>query len=424
MATVHVIGAGLAGLACALRAAMAGRKVALYEAAGHAGGRCRSFRDDSLGCLIDNGNHLLMGANHATQSYLSDIGATDAITEISPAAFPFYDIATGERWQLRPSSGPIPIWMLAPDRRIPGATLKDYLATFRLARARPTDTVADCVRPDGVLFDRLWQPLSRAVLNTDATEGSARLLWSVLKTTFLKGESACRPLFFHKGLSPALIDPALKMLSQFGAELRMKARLRGLAWHNTRVNALQFAEGRLRVASDDAVVLAVPPEVCTDLWPGIAIPTQSRAIVNAHFRLDQPVELPSGSPILGLINAEAQWLFARGNILSVTVSAADRLVERASWELANMLWNDVTRALDRNLGRLPPWRIIKERRATIAQTPAEIQRRPETRTALANLYIAGDWTATGLPATIESSINSGYRAAQLALEVGTAVDAA
>jgi hypothetical protein len=239
----------------------------------------------------------------------------------------------------------------------------------------------------------------------------------MLRETFLKGEAACRPLYFHNGLSPTLIDPAVKALRGLGAEIRMKARLRGLSWTEGRATSLHFAEGRLRVGSDDAVVLAVPPETCAELWPGIKVPDAFCPIVNAHFLLEHPVELPWGSPFLGIVGGESQWLFVRGEVLSVTVSAAESLVDRPAWELANLLWSEVARALGRNVGRVPPWRVIKERRATFAQTPAQLEKRAATETGLANLFIAGDWTDTGLPATIESAVRSGFAAAQQVLEL-------
>ena len=416
MSTVHVIGAGLSGLACALRLALAGRRVVVYEAAGHAGGRCRSFVDEGLGCLIDNGSHMLMGANDATRAFLADVGSANALTEIAPAAFPFLDIDTGERWRLRPNAGPIPFWIWSLKRRVPGSAASDYMGAIRLARAGSGDTVAECVDPGSRLYDKLWQPLVRAVLNTDASEASAKLTWAMLSQTFLKGETSCRPLYFGRGLSPTLIDPATSTLADLGTEVRYKARLRGLETHDGRVHSLYFSEGMMRLDPDDLVVLAVPPDICADLMPEIKVPTEFRAIVNAHFKLDGPVELPWKIPFLGLIGTESQWIFARDNIVSITISAADRHVEKPSWQLANLLWSEAARALGRNVGRLPPWRVIKEKRATIAQTPAQILRRPGAETKLRNLFLAGDWTATGLPATIEGSVLSGYKAAQCALQ--------
>ena len=419
MATVHIIGAGMSGLACAVRCTLAGRRVALYEAAPQAGGRSRSFHDEGLGCMIDNGNHMLLGSNTATRSYLSDLGSADLITEIRPASFPFHDLETGQRWVLRPAGGVFARWLLFPDRRVPGSRIGDYLEVLRLARASPRDTVADCVDVDKVLYQRLWQPFTRAVLNTDASEASARLLWDVIAGTFLKGEAACRPLLFSNGLTPTLVEPALKLIGARKSDIRFQARARGLRYQDGRVIAIYFPEGLLGLDTGDAVVLAVPPEICTELWPPTRTPKEFRPIINVHFRLPEPAQLAGGIPFLGLIGATGQWLFTRGNILSVTISAGTALVDTPNWEIANRLWAEVSRALNRNMGRLPPWRVIKERRATLAQTPAQILRRPPPTTDLANLFIAGDWTATGLPCTIEGSIQSGFTAARLALEATT-----
>ena len=413
--TLHVIGAGLSGLACSLSAVHNGRKVAVYEAAGRAGGRCRSYHDEALDRVIDNGNHLLLGSNDAVREYLAEIGRVQAISEIVPAAFPFLDLTTGQRWEVRPSRGRVPFWILNRSRRVPGSRATDYIRDgLALARARPNQTVADCVSRTSVLFDRLWQPVARAVLNTDATEASAQLLWQMVAATLLRGEAASRPTVFPDGLAATLIDPAVEHLRRRGAELRFQARLRGIEHYRGRVTALHFPEGQLRLGDEDGVVLAVPPEICAELWPEAKPPLDSHAIVNAHYRLDERVALPGGRPILGLVNAEAQWLFARADVLSVTASAADTLSDKPGFEVASLLWAECARAMGRNVGRLPPWRVIKEKRATFAQTPEAVARRAGSQTSLANLFLAGDWTATGLPATIEGSVRSGFSAAESA----------
>jgi len=414
--TLHVIGAGLSGLSCALRVALAGRRVAVYEASGHPGGRCRSYHDEAIDRLIDNGNHLLLGGNEAVRAYLADIGCAHRLVEIAPATFPFLDLGTGAYWELRPAGGLLPLWIFDRSRRVAGSRAGDYVRDgLALARARPEQTVAECVSRSSVLFERLWQPMARAALNTDATEASATLLWRVVWATILKGEAASRPLVIADGLSATLIDPAVDTLRHLGGELRFHARLRGIEHYKNRVIALHFPEGLLRLGDEDAVVLALPPDACAELWPEAKPPQESRAIVNAHYRLDEKVSLPGGRPFLGLVGSEAQWLFARGDVLSVTVSAADALADKPGFEIATLLWSECARALGRNVGRLPPWRIIKEKRATFAQTPAMLARRAVTTTSLANLVLAGDWTQTGLPATIEGSVRSGFTAAEAVL---------
>ena len=122
---------------------------------------------------------------------------------------------------------------------------------------------------------------------------------------------------------------------------------------------------------------------------------------------------------LGILGGTAQWLFQRNGIASVTVSAATDLVDLPVETLARTLWRDVVQALDLDESPAPPHRVVKERRATFAQTPAELRRRPGLRTPWHNLLLAGDWTDTGLPATIEGAIRSGHGAASILSPQGT-----
>ncbi|MSO70391.1 MAG: FAD-binding protein [Alphaproteobacteria bacterium] len=411
--TTHIIGAGLAGLACAAALASRGSPVAVYEAAGQAGGRCRSYHDELLGRLIDNGNHLILGANPALFNYLDTIGARGRITCPDAAIFPFVDLRTGERWTVRPNRSRLPWWVFAPSRRIPGTRWHDYLSGLRLAFAPRSATVAVAMRnTKGPIVERLLEPLTVAVLNASIEEGAAALLWPVMRLTFGAGEAACRPYFARHGLGPDLVEPGLAFLKSRGAEVHFGARLRRFEIDRDTVKALDFGSEMIALGSDDIVVLAVPPSVAVDLVPGLKAPLETRAIVNAHFLLSEPVTLPEKSRLLGVIGGTAQWIFARGNVVSVTVSAADALAERPAEEIAALIWSDVANALDYRNQPMPPHRVVKERRATFAQTPAMLKLRAPTRGRFNNLFCAGDWTDTGLPATIEGAVRSGQKAAR------------
>jgi len=411
--TVHVVGAGIAGLACAVRLVHEGRAVRLHEAAGQAGGRCRSYYDARLQRTIDNGNHILLSANREALSYVEEIGATESLIGPSRAAFPFVDLETGERWTLRPGRGPIPWWLLDPRRRVPGTGLGAYLAGLRLARAGPSATVADCLDANDPLWARFWEPLCVAALNTAPQEASARLFWLVVRDSFLRGEAACRPLIARDGLAASFVDPALARLRQAGAEISFNTRLRALEMDGDRVRALAFGGERVALAPADRAVLALPPTVAAELLPDLEVPDESRAIVNVHIRLDAPPRLPEDLPFLGLVGSWADWLFLRGDVVSLTVSAAQALAAESSEAIGERLWRDTALALDLPAEPRPPMRVIKERRATFAQTPAALARRPPARTRWKNLLLAGDWTATGYPATIESAVRSGRAAAGL-----------
>src|SRR5688572_4048397 len=140
--TVYVVGAGVAGLSAAVRLVQAGRPVVMYEAAGQAGGRCRSFFDERLGLEIDNGNHLLLSGNSSAMSYLAAVGASDSLVVAPTAAIPFVDIASGERWVIQPNAGVLPWWIFAHRRRAPATRAGDYLAALRLGFVPPNATIA------------------------------------------------------------------------------------------------------------------------------------------------------------------------------------------------------------------------------------------------------------------------------------------
>jgi squalene-associated FAD-dependent desaturase len=411
----HVIGAGLAGLSAAVRLTLAGAKVVVHEAAGQAGGRCRSYHDPALDMEIDNGNHLLLSANHAALDFLRIIGAADQLVGPPHADFPFVDLKAGERWMLRIGDGRIPWWIFDAKRRVPGTTARDYLAFGRLLWPPRDAAVGAVIACKGTLYDRLLGPLLLAALNTAPSEGSAALAATLLWETIAAGGQACRPLIARHGLGPTFIAPALAWLASRGINVGFGRRLRVLDSAGDRITALDFGDERLALGADDGVILAVPPVVATALVPGLDGPDEFRAIVNAHFRIVPPSGTP---PIIGVIGGTVEWIFAFADRLSVTISGADRLVDTPREALAKTIWDEVAAVVrPGDAGApvaMPPWQIVRERRATFAALPAQERRRPGAATTYANLWLAGDWTATGLPATIEGAIRSGERAAAFA----------
>ncbi len=407
--TVHIIGAGLAGLAAAVRLASLGRTVVVHEATAFAGGRCRSYHDASVGMTIDNGNHLLLSGNRAALDYLRSIGAEHRLVGPAKAEFSFVDLASGERWTLRFNDGPVPFWIFDPSRRVPGTRVLDYLSLVRLLSPPAGKSVGEVIACKGVLYQRLVEPLLVGALNIEPPQGSARLAAAIVRETLAVGGRACRPLIAREGLGATLIEPALSFLQQRGAAVRMQHQLRGIRFAAERIEALDFGTETIVLGAEDVVILAVPPYIAMSLVQGLKGPTEFRAIVNAHFRIEPPVQQP---PILGVLNGTVQWIFAFPGRLSVTISAGDRLIDTPREELAKTIWGEVVRVTGLP-ANLPPWQIVRERRATFAATPAQDAKRPGPGTAWPNLILAGDWTDTGLPATIEGAIRSGNRAADI-----------
>lgn len=407
--TAHIIGAGLAGLAAALRLAQAGYAVRVHEAAAQAGGRCRSYHDRDLGIQIDNGSHLVVSGNPGVRDFLATVNADGAAPGLEEVDYRFWDGASGKHWQIRPNPGRLPWWVLLPSRRVPGTRLAEYQAGLKLLLAdpqAPIGTVLDC---SGPFWDLFLRPVLLAALNTEPAESAAGLAAAVIRETLAKGGDAYRPLLATAGLGPVFIDPAVRWLTAQGADVTLRRRLRRMERLDGQVTALDFSDGAVPLAANDVVVLAVPAWVAADLIPGVPAPDEHRSILNAHFRIDRPRGM---ARMTGLINTLGEWAFAYDDHISVTVSGADRLIEADREGTAALIWGEIARLAGLPVGTaMPPWQIVKEKRATFAALPEQAKRRANVTYAGKNLFLAGDWTDTGLPSTIEGAIRSGFAAA-------------
>ena len=412
---IHVIGAGLAGLAAAVQLQRRGAQVVLHEAAREAGGRCRSYYDPKLGATIDSGNHMMMSGNVATLNYVRAIGAADELVGPAQPEYPFVDLATRARWTVRMSPGRLPWWIFDANARVPNTGPSDYLALVPLLFAKPGRSVAQTMRCNGPLWDRLLRPLFLAMLNVEPREASAELTGAMVRETLFAGGLACRPLVAKNGLGSAFVDPALRLLQHGGAGIRLGARLKDMEFADTgpgRISALNFADERIAIEANQAVVLAVPPEIAQTLVPGVRSPNRFASTLSVHFAVEPPFGM---APITGLLNATADWLFAFEGRVSVTVNAAERLLDTPHEALAKTIWAEVAQAAGLPAEPMPAWQVVMEKRATFAALPDQETLRPGTRTRWNNLMLAGDWTATGLPATIEGAIRSGQKAADTLL---------
>lgn len=411
--TVHIIGAGISGLSAGVRLAGAGYTVHVHEATQLLGGRCRSYFDGATGLTIDNGNHLLLSANHHVLAYARTIGSEKGLAGPDKAEFFFVDFKADKTWWLRLNDGRVPFWVFDKSSRVPDTSIGDYVALAPLTWVGEDKLVGDVIPCQGPLYDRLVQPLLLAALNIDPPKGSAKLASAIVKETLLVGGKACRPLVARDGLSSVLIDPAVEFIRARGGSVNIGHELRELVRSGDKVESLKFVDDAVTLGPQDAVVLAVPARPAAGLLPGLSAPTKFRAIVNAHFRYDSPAHLP---PFMGIVGGLVEWLFAFPQRLSVTISDGDRLVDTPREELALAIWADVCRAA-KITADMPAWQIVRERRATFEATPEQNALRPGSTTAWTNLFLAGDWTDTGVPATIEGSVRSGDRAADHVLRM-------
>jgi squalene-associated FAD-dependent desaturase len=410
--TAHIIGAGVSGLAAAVALSDAGFTVHVHEATLQAGGRCRSYYDGATDLVIDNGNHLLLSGNHHARAYARRIGTEAGLVGPKRAQFPFVDLKTGLRWTIDLGDGRLPGWLFDEKRRVPDTSVGDYVKLAPLVWSGVDRLVGDAIPCEGTLYHRLVQPLLLAALNVDPPEGSAGLAGAIVRETLLAGGQACRPLIARDGLSAVLVEPAIARLKEQGGDVHLGHELRKIIFAGDRASELDFGTDRIALGTEDVLIVAVPPRAAASLLPEITTPTEFRAIVNAHFRFTSPAGCP---PLTGVVGGLIEWLFAFPDRLSITISNADRLVNQPREELARAIWDEICKTAGIT-AEMPAWQIVRERRATFAATPQQHALRPSTQTAWVNLFLAGDWTDTGLPATIEGSIRSGDRAAELILK--------
>lgn len=357
--TVHIIGAGMAGLSAAFTLTKAGVPVVVYDAASHAGGRCHSFYDKKLDAVLDNGTHLMMGANTALLGMLAEC----------PCATP----------------------------------LKAAEHDFLFFRKNRSSFAVDPARPFKALFrmPEIFPLLCESVMNTPPGQADKMMLMKTVKLCL--GKEARRIYLADPSLYASIVTPVEEYLKNKGTPFCFGRRLLRI-----REGKLVFSDREVPLSPQDRVILALPPEILSRLVVG-APELPHDMIINIHYKTD--ARLPEGRKFIGLIGMTGHWAFVKNGVLSVTISAADALAEKYSASaLADIVWQEIAFLL-RISGELPAFRVIADRRATLRQTRSVNKSRISSDIGSETVFLAGDGTDTGLPCTIEGAVRSGQTAA-------------
>jgi len=436
---VVVVGGGLAGLTAALRLARAGVRTTLLERRPFLGGRAYSFTDGPSGDVIDNGPHAFMGAYTALRGLIAEIGAADAIAFQPRLHVPMSHPTLGAGAVAAPAlPGPLqaPAALLRYRLLSRADRLRLALGALRMVARAPTSlagtTVAELLAAHGqspAARARFWDPLVIATLNEVPERAAAAPFVAVLRRGFLAGASAARFGLAGAPLGEAFAEPLRAAIERAGGTVRTGAAVAELELRDGRASAVVLRDGgRLPV---DAVVLAVPVSSLLRMLPpalraertfGALAGMATSPIVSVHLWVDGDVTVgapTAGAPFVGLLESRAQWLFdcgpsrAGGRRLATVTSGA------RSWDAADdaTIVAEVLADVRPGLGTLACRRahVIRERHATLSLTPDADRARPGSTTPVPNLFLAGDWVQTGLPATIESAVVSGNWAAERAL---------
>ncbi len=436
-ARIHavVIGAGFAGVAAAVDLARRGARVTLVEARRQGGGRASSFVDAESGETIDNGQHVFMGCYTATRDLLGTLG-TDHLVRFQKSLALSMVEPGGRAVRLSCPPLPAPAHLVAGLLAWKGITWADRLALLRSARAlsraaAPHLTVEgwlDALRQTANLRDRFWRPLAVAALNEDTKIAAASLLSAVLAEAFAGGAAGSGLGIAAAGLSDLYVGPAERFLNERGGACLAGAPAERIVVAGGRACTVVLRGGESILC--DAVVLAVPHTAAGRLLPEEAVRADERlarldelgasAVVSVNLWLDRRV---TDLGFFGLVGGTIQWVFnkealydpaaAKGRYLACVVSAASDLSRRSNDEIAAAAQEEIRRYLPAARGaRVLRSMVVREKQATFSGRPEVLALRPPARTAIPNLALAGDWTDTGLPGTIEGAVRSGYAAAK------------
>lgn len=432
--SVTVIGGGAAGLSAAVFLADKDFDVTLIEASPKLGGRAYSFFDKSFGATIDNGQHILASWYHNTFDFLKIIGSFSKLTFQKQLEVKFTD-DKGIKYVFKCPKLPPPLHLLAGIQRYKALEFKDKTAIVKLVnsirfnkipvkklREINTDELFSLTGQTERLINYFWKPFIIAVFNAEPKDTSASMFTEIVKTGFLK-KGGSELVLTDSFLSELYVEPAIEYLNNKKAKVLLNNRINRINFNNNSINSLILTDNS--EIKSDFYISAVPFFEFKNLVDENVYRNRLQGtdnlkpspIVNIHLRFDKDIDHIITGKFTGLLNTRVQWAFkVKSDQLCLVISSAKDIAELDKDEIISIAVTELQNCLpefkDINLVNS---RVIKEMRATFVPDAESLSSRPENKTKYNNFFIAGDWTNTGLPATIESAVKSSSSCVNLIL---------
>jgi len=420
MKKIVIIGGGFAGLSAASFLSDEGFKIELLEASPKPGGRAYSFVDNETGDVIDNGQHILMGCYNETLNFFKLIGASDNVSKQSRLSLNFVK-QNFELCPLQASGSFYPFNLLSAVFSYSAISFYEkvlfikFFANIYLYTDKDLKklTVFEWLikgKQTANLINSFWEILAVAALNTDIKKASAFIFASVLKRIFFSGNDAPVIILPSSGLSETYCNNALKYIENKDGIISLSEPVIRLTTQNNVIKEIVTAK---RIISDfDYIISAIPLYALNKIWDAnnflSGFELDYSSILTAHLFLK---ENKIAGTYYGLINSPVQWVFNKGSHLTVVISNADKFIDMPKEEIIDIILCELKKYILLDKNEIKTYRIIKEKRAAFIPSNNILDKRPSTHTQFKNLFLAGDWTDTGLPATIESAVTSGRLAA-------------
>lgn len=421
MKKIVVIGGGFAGLSAASFLSNAGFKIELLEASPKPGGRAYSFLDNETGAVIDNGQHILMGCYSETLKFFKLIGAEGKLSKQSHLSLNFVK----ENFELCPLTGSgsfYPFNLLSAVLNYSAISFyekllfikffaKIYLYTDKDLKKLTVLEWLLIEKQTANLIKSFWEILAVSALNTDIKKASADIFAAVLKKIFFMGNDSSVIILPSLGLTETYCDDALRFISDKEGSVSFSEPVIALKVQDDSVKEIVTTR---RVISDfDCVISAIPLYAFKKIVTGnnflSGFKLKYSSILTAHLFLKENRFV---NTFYGLIDSPVQWVFNKGTHLTVVISNADKFMNISQEEIIELILNELKKYILLERNEISIYKIIKEKRAAFIPSNDILDKRPSVYSPFKNFFLAGDWTDTGLPATIESAVKSGRLAAE------------